>query len=60
MRRQGSDVTVVAWSVATTLAEEAAADLAGEGVEAEVINLRTLVPFDRKSVFDSGGGQVGW
>ena len=53
VRRQGSDVTVVAWSVAVALAEEAAADLAGEGVEAEVINLRTLVPFDRKCVLDS-------
>jgi pyruvate/2-oxoglutarate/acetoin dehydrogenase E1 component len=53
VRRPGSHVTVVAWSAAVALAEEAAADLAGEGVEAEVINLRTLVPFDRDCVFDS-------
>jgi pyruvate/2-oxoglutarate/acetoin dehydrogenase E1 component len=53
VRRQGADVTVVAWSAAVALAEEAAADLAAEGVEAEVINLRTLVPFDRDCVLDS-------
>ena len=53
VRRQGSDVTMVAWSAAVALAEEAATDLAGEGIEAEVINLRTLVPFDRGCVLDS-------
>ena len=53
MRRQGADATVVAWSAAVALAEEAAEALASEGVEAEVINLRTLIPFDKASVLNS-------
>jgi pyruvate/2-oxoglutarate/acetoin dehydrogenase E1 component len=53
VRRQGSDVTVIAWSAAVALVEEAAEDLAGEGVEVEVINLRTLIPFDKESVLNS-------
>jgi len=53
VRRQGSDVTVVAWSAAVALVEEAAEDLAGEGVEVEVINLRTLIPFDKTCVLNS-------
>ncbi len=53
VRRQGADVTVVAWSAAVALVEEAAEELAGEGVEVEVINLRTLIPFDRDSVLNS-------
>ncbi|MCX6030536.1 MAG: alpha-ketoacid dehydrogenase subunit beta [Chloroflexi bacterium] len=53
VRRQGADVTVVAWSAAVALVEEAAEELVGEGVEVEVINLRTLIPFDKDSVLDS-------
>jgi len=53
VRRQGSDVTVVAWSAAVALVEAAAEDLAGEGVEVEVINLRTLIPFDKTCVLNS-------
>jgi pyruvate/2-oxoglutarate/acetoin dehydrogenase E1 component len=53
VRRPGADVTVVAWSVAVMLVEEVAAELAGEGVEAEVINLRTLIPFDKECVLSS-------
>ena len=53
VRRQGADATVVAWSAAVALVEEAAEELAGEGVEVEVINLRTLIPFDKDSVLDS-------
>ncbi|HEY4441285.1 MAG TPA: alpha-ketoacid dehydrogenase subunit beta [Candidatus Elarobacter sp.] len=44
--RQGRDVTIVAWSAAVQLAERAADVLAAEGVNAEVIDLRTLVPLD--------------
>ena len=44
--REGSDVTIIAWSVAVSLAEQAADLLAEKGVSAEVIDLRTLVPLD--------------
>jgi pyruvate/2-oxoglutarate/acetoin dehydrogenase E1 component len=53
VRRQGSDVTIVAtgWTVGRALA--AAEELAGEGVEAEVIDPRTLNPLDVPAILAS-------
>jgi pyruvate dehydrogenase E1 component beta subunit len=51
--RPGGDVTIVAYSRMRTLALEAADRLAGEGIEAEVINLRTLRPLDARTVIES-------
>ena len=51
--REGSDVTIVAYSIAVGLALEAAEELAGEGIDAEVIDLRTLRPLDRETVLES-------
>ncbi len=51
--RSGSDVTIVAYSRMLAAALEAAEYLAGEGVEAEVINLRTLRPLDRGTLVAS-------
>lgn len=51
--REGADVTIVAYSIAVGLALEAAEELAGEGIEAEVIDLRTLRPLDREAVLTS-------
>ena len=51
--RKGSDATIVAYSAMVGAAKEAAEVLAGEGVDVEVIDLRTLVPFDRESVVAS-------
>ncbi len=53
VRREGSDATVVAWSHAVSLAEHVADQLADEGVSVEVIDLRTLVPFDEDAVVQS-------
>lgn len=44
--RPGDDVTLVAWSAAVQVAEHAAARLAEEGMSAQVLDLRTLVPLD--------------
>ena len=44
--REGDALTFVAWSAAVTLAEEAAAILAGEGIKAHVVDLRSLNPLD--------------
>ena len=49
----GNDVTVVAWSAAVHDALAAANALAGDGVSAEVIDLRTLWPWDKTAVLDS-------
>ncbi|MBS0483363.1 MAG: pyruvate dehydrogenase complex E1 component subunit beta [Proteobacteria bacterium] len=51
--RQGGDVTIVSYSIGVGLALEAAEILAGEGIDAEVIDLRTLRPLDREAVLTS-------
>ncbi|AXS39830.1 alpha-ketoacid dehydrogenase subunit beta [Breoghania sp. L-A4] len=51
--REGKDVTIVALSMMVHRAMEAAGELAKEGVDAEVIDLRTLVPLDRETVIAS-------
>jgi pyruvate dehydrogenase E1 component beta subunit len=51
--RPGRDVTIVAISMMVHRAMEAAAILEKSGVDAEVIDLRTLVPLDRKAVIQS-------
>lgn len=51
--REGSDVTIVSYSIGVGLALEAADQLAGEGISAEVIDLRTLRPLDTATVLAS-------
>lgn len=51
--RAGKYVTLVAHSKAVETAMEAANQLAGKGVEAEVINLRSLRPLDSDTIFKS-------
>ena len=51
--REGDDVTIVAHSKSYHIAMEAAAELAKQGVEAQVIDPRTLRPFPIQSVVDS-------
>jgi pyruvate dehydrogenase E1 component beta subunit len=53
IERAGRDVTIVAYSIMVGVALKAAETLAAEGVEAEVINLRTLRPLDIGTVVDS-------
>lgn len=51
--REGKDVTIVSYSIGVGLALEAANTLAGEGIDAEVIDLRTLRPLDKQTVLKS-------
>lgn len=51
--RPGKHVTIVAHSKAVDNALEAANELAGKGIEAEVINLRSLRPLDSETIFKS-------
>ncbi len=53
VRRQGSDITLVSYSATVYETLDAAELLAAEGIEAEVIDLRTLVPLDVGTVRDS-------
>jgi pyruvate/2-oxoglutarate/acetoin dehydrogenase E1 component len=52
-RRQGDDVTLVSLASTVPTALEAAERLAGEGISAEVIDLRCLIPLDARTVLDS-------
>lgn len=51
--RQGVDVTIVSYSIGVGFALEAAEVLARQGIDAEVIDLRTLRPLDRETVLNS-------
>jgi pyruvate dehydrogenase E1 component beta subunit len=51
--REGSDVTLVSYSIGVGVALEAAETLAAEGIDAEVIDLRTIRPLDTETVLQS-------
>ena len=51
--RAGKDVTIVSWSMGMRYSLEAAEALAKEGIEAEVIDLRTLRPMDTETIIES-------
>jgi len=51
--RGGRDITIVSWAAQVGVAAEAAEALASEGISAEIIDLRTLWPWDRDTVMAS-------
>jgi pyruvate dehydrogenase E1 component beta subunit len=51
--REGRDVTIVSYSIGVGMALEAADKLADEGIDAEVIDLRTLRPLDKATILSS-------
>ncbi len=51
--REGSDITIVSYSIGVGMALEAAETLAGEGISAEVLDLRTIRPLDKAAVLTS-------
>src|SRR5512138_667562 len=53
VRREGSDVTLITYGAMVQPSLEAADQLAKEGIEVEVIDLRSLMPFDRDAIFAS-------
>ncbi len=50
VRRSGSHVTILAWLLMAHFARQAADDLASEGIEAEVIDVRSLSPIDYQTI----------
>lgn len=48
--QRGTDLTIVSWSAAVQVAQQAAATLASEGISASVIDLRSIWPWDRETV----------
>ncbi len=53
IERSGADVTIVAFSIMVGKSLEAAEKLAEQGIDAEVINLRTIRPLDRHTILES-------
>jgi len=53
VKRQGKDLTIVTYSIMTLRALEAAEELAKEGIDVEVIDLRTLKPLDEETILNS-------
>ena len=50
VRREGKDVTILGWLLNAHYAQAAAGQLAGEGIEAEVIDVRSLSPIDYETI----------
>jgi len=55
VKREGADATVVTLGLHVHRALDAAEELAGDGIEAEVIDLRTLTPLDTDTILESVG-----
>lgn len=53
VKREGKDITIITWSRQVYFALEAAEELAKEGIDAEVLDLRTLVPLDWEAIRES-------
>jgi len=53
VKREGKDLTIVTYAAMLHTSLDAAAELAKEGIEAEVIDLRTLLPLDRETIVQS-------
>jgi len=53
VKRAGSDITVVTYGAMVHVALEAAATLAQEGIDLEVVDLRSLVPLDKETIYAS-------
>jgi pyruvate/2-oxoglutarate/acetoin dehydrogenase E1 component len=53
IRRKGKDLTIITWGAMIYVADEAAEDLAKDGVSVEVIDLRSILPFDEEAILES-------
>lgn len=51
--REGTDITVIGYSLPLYFAEQAAEELAGEGISAHILDLRTIQPLDREGILEA-------
>lgn len=50
LRREGADVSIITWSAMVWAAIEAAEELSRQGIEAEILDLRSLLPYDKEAI----------
>ena len=53
VHRDGDDIVVITWGAMVYTAAEAAATLESEGISVQVLDLRTLIPWDREAVLEA-------
>src|SRR4051794_38396361 len=53
VRRRGKDLTIITWSAMIHVADEAADALAKEGVSVEILDLRSIIPYDEEAILQS-------
>lgn len=53
IRRKGKDLTIITWGAMLLVADEAAELLAKDGVSVEIIDLRSILPFDEEAILES-------
>ena len=53
VRRTGKDLTILTWSAMLYVADEAADALAKDGVSVEIVDLRSIIPFDEEAILQS-------
>ena len=53
LHREGDDVSVITWGAMVYTADEAAQRLENDGISVEIVDLRTVMPWDREAVLES-------
>ncbi len=53
VRRKGKDLSIITWGAMIYVAAEAAEELAKDGVSVEIVDLRSIIPFDEEAILES-------
>jgi len=53
LRRRGKDLSIITWGAMLYVADDAAAELEKDGVSAEILDLRSIIPFDEEAILES-------